>query len=117
MLLLLAVLAVGCGGEETHITVDEEQVIGVWLKSGTQEYWRYKADNTGAMWDRADGFDEELPSFSFEWSVAGDRLTHVVRGEQIDVPITRTYTIKAISGTTMEREEELATYTLNRITE
>lgn len=108
-------LATGCDNAPDALDVRPAQVVGYWQKNGTHEYWHYRADSTGAKWDADEGFSEDFPSYSFEWSVSGNRLTHVVRGEEIDVPITRIYIITDITSTYMDREEELATYRLNKI--
>ena len=112
---IVSLLSVGCHSDPVRLDVKPEQVVGCWQKDGTQEFWLYRTDGTGAKWDAAEGFSEDFPSYTFTWSVAEDQLTHVVRGEEIDVPITRIYTITAISSTYMEREEELDTYRLTKV--
>lgn len=119
-LLALAVLAAltltACNDDNTHINVTPDQLYGCWLKTGTQEYWRYNADGRGLTWDEADDVHEgELGSRYFSWDVSGDRLTHVIEGDEMGVPITRIYTIQAIDSTTMQREEEIATYTFTKV--
>lgn len=118
--IVLAVLAAltlaACHDDNTHINVTPEQLYGCWLKNGTQEYWRYNADGRGLTWDEADDVHEGEPgSRYYSWEVSGDRLTHVIEGDEIGVPITRIYTIQAIDSTTMRREEEIGTYTYTKV--
>jgi len=71
------------------------------------------SDDTGCKYNTDEGFSEDFPSYDYEWSVSGDQLRHVTYEQ--GVPITRTYTVTEISSTSMEREEEVATYTLTKI--
>lgn len=113
---LLTLMLTACVEEPTHINVEPEQLYGCWLKDGTQEYWRYNADSTGLTWDEAEDVHEGEPgSRYFTWQVSVDRLTHVIEGDEIGVPITRIYIIEAIDATTMRREEEIGTYTFTKV--
>lgn len=111
----LCLTLAGCTHDIESLNVLPEQVVGTWQKDGTHEFWSYSEDLTGAMWDADEGFSEDFPSYTFTWEVTGDRLEHVTRGEEIDVPITRIYTITEITTATMVREDELATYILTKV--
>lgn len=104
-----------CGGKDNGITVNADQLYGNWLKVGTQEYWSYRTDATGAKWDVSEGFSEDFPSYSYRWSVKGDELRYTTYGDTINVPITRTYKIISIDETHMVRDEEVARYTLVKV--
>lgn len=114
---ILAVLAVvllaGCKKDNVTVNLSDGDVTGLWQKSGTSEYWRYRSDHTGCKYNTAEGFSEDFPSYEYEWSVSGDQLRHVTYEQ--GVPIARTYTVTAINSTSMEREEEVGTYKLTRI--
>ncbi len=105
-LALLALLAAGCHETETHITVEPEQLVGRWLLDGSQEYWRYRDDYTGVTWDESEGKTEETSNLTFEWTINGDRLMHVFRGEQGNQAVPKVYTVKAINSTTMRWEDD-----------
>ena len=117
LVVLAALLVVGCWHEEEGITVSDEQLYGVWQKQGTQEFWSYREDGTGHTWDQADDIMNETDSGSvaYSWSVSGDQLRHRFSGTNIGDMVVRTYTITAISATEMEREEEIGTYKLRRV--
>lgn len=110
-----ALLFVGCGRDGEGLNVTPSQLYGTWQKNNTQEYWKYNSDGSGAKWDVTDGFSEDFPSYSYHWSVSGDQLSYTTFGENIDVPITRTYTITEIDANRMVREEEIGVYTLTKI--
>ena len=115
--LAAGLLFAGCRHDD-GITVNEEQLYGVWQKQGTQELWTYREDGTGHTWDRADGIMNETDSGSvaYSWSINnGDQLRHRFSGTNIGDMVVRTHTITAISETEMEREEEIGTYKLRRV--
>lgn len=114
-MMLLAILAAGCQEKETHLTVEPDQLIGKWLRTDSQEdqeYWRYRNDYTGVTWNEAEDISEEESNLTFEWTLAGDRLTHVFRGEQGNQAVPKVYTITAISETTMQWRDDYS-ITLN----
>ncbi len=113
---LVAFSAAGCGEKEVPITVSDEQLYGCWVKNGTQEYWRYVEGGTGVTWDEAEDVTEEESNLTFEWSVAGDRLTHVFRGEQGNQAVPKVYTVKGMSPSSMSWEDDYGQqYTLIRV--
>ena len=105
-MVLLALLAAGCHKPETHITVEPEQLLGKWQKDGSQEYWRYRSDSTGVTWDEAEDVSEEESNLTFEWTINGDRLTHVFRGAQGNQAVPKVYTVKEISESTMRWQDD-----------
>lgn len=103
---LLALLATGCHEKDVHIMVEPEQLLGKWLKDGSQEYWRYRSDSTGVTWDESEDVSEEESNHTFEWTVNGDRLTHVFRGEQGNQAVPKVFTVKEITSTTMRWQDD-----------
>lgn len=96
---------VSCSKEE-HIKVKSTQLHGLWKKSNTQEFWRFKEDNTGVTWDEAEDVSEEESNMTFEWSIAhGDELTCIFRGEMGNQAVPKLYVIKEISETKMKWED------------
>lgn len=113
---LAALLASSCHEEEVRINVNPDQLYGLWVKNGTQEYWRYLSDSTGVTWDVADDITEEESNLRFEWSVEGDVLTHIFRGEQGNQAVPKVYTIKGISASSMSwRDDYGINYTLIKV--
>lgn len=106
MVAVMALLAGACHEEEVHIVVQPDQLYGCWVKNGTQEYWRYLEDGTGVTWDEAEEITEEESNLRFEWSVEGDVLTHVFRGEQGNQAVPKVYTVKGISASSMSWEDD-----------
>lgn len=113
MFLLAAVLLAGCKKDTPTLNLSDGDVTGLWRKDGTNEYWRYRSDHTGCKYNTAEGFSEDFPSYDFEWIVSDDQLRHLTYEQ--GAPIWRNYIVKKISSTSMEREEELDTYTLTKI--
>lgn len=114
--LLLAFLAAGCVEKENPVDVSDEQLYGCWVKNGTQEYWRYLEGGTGVTWDEAEDVTEEESNLTFEWSVAGDRLTHLFRGEEGTQAVPKVYTVKGISTSSMSWEDDYGQqYTLIKV--
>ena len=87
--------------EETHINVDPAMLTGKWQQDGSQVFWRYVADGTGVTWDESEDITEEESNLTFEWTINGDRLTHVFRGEQGNQAVPKVYTVKEISSSAM----------------
>ena len=117
---MIAVLAVmtltGCK-KDNALQVSESEVVGMWRKSGTQEYWHYLSDGTGNTWDEADGLHEgDSGSFYYTWYITdGDLLCHELkmhRNPHVTVPAR--YTIKEISSNSMRWDEGTSEYTLIR---
>lgn len=114
MATLAVVLLAGCK-KEKPLNVSPDQVVGLWQKSGTQEYWHYYSDGTGNTWDVADGLHEgDSGSFKYTWYITdGDLLCHEMkmhRNENVTVPAR--YYIKEISSTTLRWDEGTSEYTL-----
>lgn len=113
----LATLAMAaCGEKEIPLVVTSDQVVGCWVKNATQEYWRYLDDGTGVTWDESEDMTEEESNLRFEWSVSGDQLTHIFRGEQGNQAVPKLYTVKGISPSAMSWEDDYGqSYTLIRV--
>ena len=99
--MMATLLATACGEKEIPLVVSEDQLYGCWVKNGTQEFWRYLDDGTGVTWDEADDITEQESNLRFEWTVSGDCLTHIFRGEQGNQAVPKLYTIKGISASSM----------------
>ncbi|MBR4230409.1 MAG: hypothetical protein IKR83_06825 [Bacteroidales bacterium] len=105
-----------CGDKTIPLNVNADQLYGCWVKNGSQEYWRYLDDGTGVTWDEADDITEEESNLRFEWTVAGDVLTHVFHGEQGNQSVPKVYTIKGISPSAMSWEDDYGqSYTLIKV--
>ena len=105
----LSLLFASCGlfgGDDTHITVSDDQLYGRWQKRGTFEYWRYRTDGTGVTWDESEDVTEEESNLTYEWTLNGDRLTHVFHGAEDNQAVPKVYTIKEISATAMKWEDD-----------
>lgn len=102
----MTLFASACHEEETHINVSPDQLYGCWVKNGSQEYWRYLSDSTGVTWDESEDVTEDESNLRFEWSVNGDVLTHIFRGEQGNQAVPKVYTIKGISASQMSWEDD-----------
>lgn len=119
MLVLGALAVTSCGEKDNHITVSDDQVIGLWLRSGSQEYWRYNADHTGASWDASEDISDVETNMSLTWSLDGDQLMHVFTGAMNNQAVPKTYTISSISSSTMVWYDNYYNthITLNRVAE
>lgn len=102
----MALCMAGCGEKQNPITVSDEQLYGCWVKNGSQEYWRYLEGGTGVTWDEAEDITEEESNLRFEWSVTGDQLTHIFRGEQGNQAVPKVYTVRGISASAMSWEDD-----------
>lgn len=112
---LLLFLAAGCSKDKPTFVANESDLMGVWLKEGSGEYWSYRADHSGAKWDTVEGFSEEFPSYSYTWTLEQNQLRYTTLGDEINVPITRIYTITELDHDRMVREEEIGSYVLRRV--
>lgn len=109
-------LFTACQEEEVHLNVTPDQVVGCWVKNGTQEYWRYLEDGTGVTWDESENYTEEESNLRFLWSVSGDVLDHVASGEMGNQFVPKTYTIKGISPSAMSWMDDYGqAYTLIKV--
>ena len=120
MAALAAVLLVGCKKDKEQLNVSTDQVVGLWQKSGTQEYWHYYSDGTGNTWDVADGLHEgDSGSFRYTWYITdGNLLCHEMkmhRNEYVTVAV-RNY-IREITSSTMRWDEGTGEYTLVKMSE
>ncbi len=122
ILALVAAMTLVCtscnlfGHEDTHLNVNPAMVQGKWIKNATQEYWRYNADETGVTWDESEDISEEESNLTFEWTLNGDVLTHVFRGEQGNQAVPKVYTITEIDASTMKWKDDYGmTYQLNKV--
>lgn len=115
-ILTLGCLA-GCKKRVVHINVSEGQVVGVWVKNNTREYWRYDSDNTGVTWDESEDISESESNLRFTWEIANDdELRMVSSGEMGNQFVPKNYTVTEISSTTMKWEDAFGlTYTLNKV--
>lgn len=103
-------------GDDTHITVEPEQLHGKWVKNASQEYWRYNSDGTGVTWDESEDVTEEESNLTYEWSINGDRLTHVFYGQQGNQAVPKVYTVTEIDGGTMKWKDDYGmSYQLNKV--
>lgn len=96
MVSALALMLSACTGG-----VDESQLYGLWVKSNSQEYWRYRTDGGGVTWDASEDITEEESNLTYQWTLNGDRLTHVFSGAQGNQAVPKVYTITAISTSAM----------------
>lgn len=118
LLAALVCLVAACGDKENHISVNPSQVEGLWVKSGTEEYWRYNADYSGVTWDESDSIFEQESNLTYRWSLQQDVLTHVFSGAQGNQAVPKVYTITEISSSLMRWEDDYGlSYTLKKITE
>lgn len=112
----MTLMVSACHEEEVHIVVTPDQVTGCWVKNSTQEYWRYLDDGTGVTWDEAEDVTEAESNLRFEWSVSGDVLTHIFRGEEGNQYVPKVYTVKGISPSAMSWEDDYGQqYTLIKV--
>ena len=91
---------------DNHITVSDDQLYGCWVKDGSQEYWRYRDDGSGVTWDEAEDITEQESNLTYTWTVRGDELTHIFRGEMGNQAVPKVYTITAITYSTMNWEDD-----------
>ncbi|MBQ9417801.1 MAG: lipocalin family protein [Bacteroidales bacterium] len=116
----MLLLVVGCrkDEEESTLTVTDSEVAGLWVKSGSQEYWRYRTDHSGVTWDEADDISEQESNLTYTWSISGAVLTHVFSGAQGNQAVPKVYTITAISGSSMQWKDDYGmAYTLKKVQE
>ncbi|MBR3829087.1 MAG: hypothetical protein IKR79_07440 [Bacteroidales bacterium] len=70
-----------------YVDFNSNWVPGIWQKNGTIEFWRYKGDGTGVIWDEAEDVTEEESNLIFTWETTGYTLTLVFVGiEGQEVP-------------------------------
>ena len=103
-ILLISLTLMGlssCGSDSPALNVSTDQLEGLWLKKGSQEYWRYRADGTGVTWDEADDISEEESNLTFTFTINGARLTHIFTGEMGNQAVPKVYDITEITETTM----------------
>ena len=107
----------GCKKRVVHINVSEGQVVGVWMKKNTREYWRFDSDNTGVTWDESEDISESESNLRFTWEIANeDELRMVSSGEMGNQFVPKNYTVTEVSSTTMKWEDLFGlTYTLNKV--
>lgn len=115
MMALALLAATGCKKEKEHLNVPDSSVQGLWVKSGTQEYWRYNSDHTGVTWDESDDISESESNLRYTWEIrGGDELMMVSSGEMGNQFVPKTYTITEINSTTMKWESYGMEYTLKK---
>ena len=71
---LLTLTLAGCHKEDTHIDVNKSQVLGTWVKVGTQEYWRYQSGGSGATWDESEDIGGDETNLTFSWTLDGSNI-------------------------------------------
>lgn len=116
---LLTLTLAGCHKEDTHIDVNKSQVLGTWVKVGTQEYWRYQSGGSGATWDESEDIGGDETNLTFSWTLDGDYLEHSFSGRHGNQNVTEAYYITEISETTMKWRDANydGTYTLRKVSE
>lgn len=108
MIMVMCALATSCSlfEHDNHISVKEDQIIGCWVKNGTQEYWRYLDSGNGVTWDEAEDVSEEESNLTFTWTLRDDELTHIFSGEMGNQAVPKVYTITEISSSHMKWEDD-----------
>ena len=102
-----ALMAAACGRSEIHINVNDDELVGLWQKENSQEYWRYNEDYSGVTWDEAEDITEEESNLVYTWSVTdGDVLRHVFTGAEANQAVPKVYTVKEISSVAMTWEDD-----------
>lgn len=113
-----AMMLTGCYKDDEEVAVDESQLVGLWVKSGSQEYWRYRTDHTGITWDKAENISEEESNLAYRWSVSGAVLTHTFTGAEGNQAVPKVYTITGISSQSMQWEDDYGmSYRLSKVAE
>lgn len=81
-----------CTGDEDELLIDEEEqadytqkIVGTWLQTGTQEYWRFDRGGLGENWDEADDIKEgEGNKFKWEFERNGLMVIYLLNGSYSD---------------------------------
>lgn len=81
----------------------DSDVMGKWVKSGTQEYWRYDSGHYGETWDEGEDVHEGEGT-KFSWSLEGDDLEILLTGEMGQV-VPYDYEIVALTGESMRLKD------------
>lgn len=94
-------------------------LVGKWVltKGGAQgtEFWRYKADGTGATWDTADDVSEEEAQ-AFDWTLEGDQLTQIHKLESSAGVVPMVYTVTALTSSKLNYKDDYGrTYVFTRV--
>lgn len=95
----------GCD-KDPEVIVNESDLVGKWVKSGTLEYWRFDSSRQGETWDEADSvFAGDDGAIRFDWSLSDNEVTCLMRGQMGEV-VPKVYTITAISSSAFTWEND-----------
>lgn len=84
--------SVGDNGDTTqYVDFNRMWVIGLWIKEGSHEYWRFVADGNGKTWDTDDDVTEDETQFLFTWDVSGHTLLVVFHDETGQMAVPKEY--------------------------
>lgn len=100
--LVATTLFVSCHKDEDK-DYDPADLVALWQKTGTDEYWRFKSDKTGETWDEHEDVHEGEGT-RFSWSLSGDELHVVLRGE-MGQEVPRDYVITELNATRLTLED------------
>ena len=109
-LAVMFVLSAGCltlSGclKDFFLDVNPDDLTGRWVVEGTQEYWRFRSDGTGVTWDESEDISESESNLKFEWTLDGNELTCVFRGENENQAVPKVYLISEISDELLKWED------------
>ncbi|KWW30988.1 MAG: hypothetical protein AUK63_671 [bacterium P3] len=97
------ILPVSCRKDEPK-NYDANMIVGLWQKSGSNEYWRYDSNGRGNFWDEDDDVHEGEGTH-FIWSLSDDRLSLTFTG-QMGQEVPRDYKILELTSSLMRLEDE-----------
>lgn len=98
-------LTLGSCEDDFFLDVNPDDLTGRWVVEGTQEYWRFRSDGSGVTWDESEDISEWESNLKFEWTLEGDELTCVFRGENENQAVPKVYRIREISSESMKWED------------
>ena len=104
-ILFLVVLTLNSCWKDMFLDVNPDDLIGKWVVENTQEYWRFKSDGHGVTWDESEDIYESESNLKYEWTLEGDELTCVFRGDNENMAVPKVYRIREISSTSMKWED------------
>lgn len=96
-------LTVACTKEP--IAYKSSDVVGLWQKANSNEYWRYTSDGKGNFWDEDEDVHEGEGTH-FRWKVDVDQLQITFTG-QMGQEVPRDYKIDELTASLMRLEDEL----------
>ncbi|MBQ9547376.1 MAG: hypothetical protein IJU90_08845 [Bacteroidales bacterium] len=112
-------LFTSCAKEkEEEISFNQNDLVGKWLVSNTQLYWKYEADGTGVTWDESQDVGEgDETTMRFTWTLTRDRLSHVFSGDEVHQAVVQDYTVKELSSSRLVWNDGLEDVTLTKVVE